>query len=72
MSALPPKADMVQHDRDVCFVTIAHIHRLIRSPLTGFLNRAHDRLAAMFLAIAIVSESHFIVGKSLEVEDGLA
>ena len=28
MSALPPKADMVEHDRDVCFVPKADIDRL--------------------------------------------
>jgi hypothetical protein len=27
MSALPPKADMVHHDRDVCFVPKADIER---------------------------------------------
>jgi hypothetical protein len=36
----------------------------------AFLNSAHDRLAPIFLAI--VADSPFIVGKSLEVEDGLA
>jgi hypothetical protein len=30
MSALPPKADMVQHDRDVRFVPKADIHELCR------------------------------------------
>jgi hypothetical protein len=29
MSALPPKADMVQHDRDVCFVPKADIQAAI-------------------------------------------
>ena len=32
MSALPPKADMVQHDRDVRFVPKADIARLTQSP----------------------------------------
>jgi hypothetical protein len=34
MSALPPKSDMVQHDRDVGFVPkadIAHFHSIISS-----------------------------------------
>jgi hypothetical protein len=32
MSALPPKADIVQHDRDVRFVPIADIVKVTRSP----------------------------------------
>src|SRR6516225_9618472 len=38
MSALPPKADIVQHDRDVCFVPKADI----RSPVGGGDQRTAD------------------------------
>jgi hypothetical protein len=35
MSALPPKADMTQHNRDVRFVPIADMRRSIRSSRGG-------------------------------------
>ena len=43
MSALPPKADMVQHDRDVRFVRKADI-RVRVGPVHAKINDPHGRL----------------------------
>jgi hypothetical protein len=42
MSALPPKADMAQHDRDVRFVPLADIGERLRMPLRMELPEGFD------------------------------